>query len=34
VDRALAGGQGSITISTTLLIIGLLVLIILILVLR
>jgi hypothetical protein len=34
VDRALAGGQGSITISTTLLIIGLLLLIILILVLR
>jgi hypothetical protein len=34
VDRALAGGKGSITISTTLLIIGLLVLIILILVLR
>ena len=34
VDRALAGGQGSVTISTTLLIIGLLVLIILILVLK
>jgi hypothetical protein len=34
VDNALAGGQGSITVSTTLLIIGLLVLIILILVLK
>jgi hypothetical protein len=34
VDRALTGGQGSITVSTTLLIIGLLVLIILILVLK